>query len=295
MNILALSRVATITLGPFVDKDDALTPLTALAGSMVVQLSRNGSTFATRNSATAITHAGSGYYKVTLDATDTSVYCSLTVMVNNPSVHLPVWKDYQVLSQDKFDALQGAGWDVNVTGVAGSSVAGVADFKADVSGLSTFDASSDNVTVAAVTTAVLAQFFEDDAGAVAGSGSVVEGSQGTASAATVQAGLDANGYTPTRAAKLDNLDAAVSSVSGGAGGPGAVQKTIRTTVAGVPEDNVAVWLTTDAAGNNWYAGTSYSNAAGEVTFMVDLYVEYFVWREKGGKRFTNPQSKTWTS
>jgi hypothetical protein len=57
-----------------------------------------------------------------------------------------------------------------------------------------------------------------------------------------------------------------------------------------PMDNVQVWITTDEAGANVVAGTKLTNASGEVTFMLDAGT-YYVWRERGGYNFTNPQ--TW--
>ncbi len=58
-----------------------------------------------------------------------------------------------------------------------------------------------------------------------------------------------------------------------------------------PMDNVQVWITTDEAGTNVVAGTLITDASGEVTFMLDAGT-YYVWRERGGYNFTNPQ--TWT-
>lgn len=60
---------------------------------------------------------------------------------------------------------------------------------------------------------------------------------------------------------------------------------------GNPMDNVQIWITTDEGGSNVVAGALYTNTAGEVTFMLDAGT-YYVWREKGGFNFTNPQ--TWT-
>jgi hypothetical protein len=61
--------------------------------------------------------------------------------------------------------------------------------------------------------------------------------------------------------------------------------------SGNPMDNVQIWITTDEAGSNVVAGALYTNTAGEATFMLDAGT-YYVWREKGGFNFTNPQS--WT-
>jgi hypothetical protein len=55
-------------------------------------------------------------------------------------------------------------------------------------------------------------------------------------------------------------------------------------------DNVQVWITTDEAGANVVAGALLTNANGEVTFMLDAGT-YYVWRERGGYNFSNPQ--TW--
>lgn len=58
-----------------------------------------------------------------------------------------------------------------------------------------------------------------------------------------------------------------------------------------PMDNVGIWITTDITGTNIIAGTIYTNASGEVIFMLDAGT-YYVWREKAGYNFTNPQ--TWS-
>ena len=60
---------------------------------------------------------------------------------------------------------------------------------------------------------------------------------------------------------------------------------------GAPMDNVGMWISTDEANTNVIAGTLYTNANGEVIFMLDAG-SYYVWREKGGYNFTNPQ--TWS-
>jgi hypothetical protein len=60
---------------------------------------------------------------------------------------------------------------------------------------------------------------------------------------------------------------------------------------GNPMDNVQIWISTDEGGANVVAGAIYTDTAGEATFMLDAGT-YYVWREKGGYNFTNPQ--TWT-
>jgi hypothetical protein len=62
--------------------------------------------------------------------------------------------------------------------------------------------------------------------------------------------------------------------------------------SGAPIENVGVWITTDSAGAHVYAGTLYTDSDGEVKFMLDVGNTYYVWRQKGGVNFTNPQ--TWS-
>lgn len=84
------------------------------------------------------------------------------------------------------------------------------------------------------------------------------------------------------------LDAQVSGV-GGAVGSGALECTwTQKDSEEQPIDNVAVWITTDEAGTNVIAGTLYTDANGQVTFMLDAGT-YYVWRELAGYNFTNPQ------
>jgi hypothetical protein len=73
-------------------------------------------------------------------------------------------------------------------------------------------------------------------------------------------------------------------------GTGSAEGVLTVTVSGTPIDNVKTWLTTDEAGSNIYGGPAYTNATGQVDFMVDVSTTYYVWREHSGYDFTNPQS-----
>jgi hypothetical protein len=76
-------------------------------------------------------------------------------------------------------------------------------------------------------------------------------------------------------------------------GPGAGEATLTVkTTGGTAIDNVKVWLTTDEAGTARYSGPLYTASDGTVDFMVDEDVTYYVWRERAGYTFSNPQ--TWT-
>jgi len=84
---------------------------------------------------------------------------------------------------------------------------------------------------------------------------------------------------------------ALSDASGTAGS-GSISYTI--TVCDTlsnPLDGVAVWITTDSAGVNVVAGTSFTDALGNVTFMLDAG-SYYGWQQRAGYNFTNPTSFT---
>lgn len=102
------------------------------------------------------------------------------------------------------------------------------------------------------------------------------------------------GVTTTRAAKLDYLDATVSSrlptssyvpVSGS----GSTSYTVTVTKADgtSPLEGCAVWVSSDVAGNSIQAGTLYTNSAGQAVFSLDLGTHY-LWRQLQGWEFTNP-------
>jgi len=99
----------------------------------------------------------------------------------------------------------------------------------------------------------------------------------------VKTALTAQGYTTTRAAKLDNLDAAVSSI-GGAVGAGAVEYTTDEfqDSQGNPLPGVDVWVTTDKAGNHVVAGALQTDVTGKVTFNLDEG-DYYLWAQKPGR------------
>lgn len=69
-------------------------------------------------------------------------------------------------------------------------------------------------------------------------------------------------------------------------GPGASPCTLTITddgtALGTPVADADVWLTSDAAGTNTVAGTLQTDSAGEVTFLLDPGVTYYVWAQKDG-------------
>ncbi len=149
MQYLKADTATTIRIGPFVDDTDGKTAETALTIAQAdVRLSKGGAAAAQKNDATSATHDENGYYRVPLDTTDTNTEGTLDVCVSEAGA-LPVIAKFTVLPAAVYDSLI-AGTDTltaDVTQVAGSSVAGVNDFKADLTTLN-------DPTAAAVATAV---------------------------------------------------------------------------------------------------------------------------------------------
>jgi len=57
-----------------------------------------------------------------------------------------------------------------------------------------------------------------------------------------------------------------------------------------PIDGVAVWVTTHVDGSNVVASGS-TNDSGKVTFMLDSGTTYYIWSQKAGYNFTNPDTE----
>ncbi|MFP4354062.1 MAG: hypothetical protein ACLFUJ_02975 [Phycisphaerae bacterium] len=72
-------------------------------------------------------------------------------------------------------------------------------------------------------------------------------------------------------------------------GPGSLAVTITVTDGTHPLDGAAVWITSDPGGGNLVAGTRHTNAAGQVSFLLDPG-NYYVWKQLTGVDFTNPQA-----
>ena len=124
---LVQDTAVTVTVGPFLDKTDGVTPETGLAGSMTVYLSKNGGTYAARTSAVAITHDRDGYYKVPAAIADVDTLGRLRLQVTAEATHLSVWENYRIVTQGEYNAATGAGGTLYVTAaqVRSFKIAGV--------------------------------------------------------------------------------------------------------------------------------------------------------------------------
>lgn len=108
---LKQSTAVVIQFGPFVDKDDGITLETGLVSALDhattgIKISKNGGTQAVRNATvTASVYDAHGFYKVTLDTTDTGTAGSIKVMYTDPATCLPVWDEYKIVPANVYDAM----------------------------------------------------------------------------------------------------------------------------------------------------------------------------------------------
>lgn len=175
MQLLRQSTAQTVKLGPFLDSSDGDTEEAGLSIEQAdIRVSKDGGAFAQTNNTAGATHDEKGWYGIPLDSTDTSTLGELVVHVH-VSGALPVWGKWQVVPANVYDALV-SGSDklqVDAAEISGSSTAadnvesnignldtsvssrsshGDPDpsgyIDAAISSRSTFDASTDTVTLA---------------------------------------------------------------------------------------------------------------------------------------------------
>lgn len=91
----------------------------------------------------------------------------------------------------------------------------------------------------------------------------------------------------------ENAAVNISKIGTGITGSGADIVTVNVKVGGVGLENAQVWITTDAAGANIFAGTSLTDSNGDVTFLLDDGNTYFLWAQKGG--FNLPQGESFVA
>jgi hypothetical protein len=109
MQYLREGSATIVQLGPFLDKSDALTEETALEDILGVEISKNGAPFTNRQSGSGITHDTEGWYRVPLSTIDTELPGRLVVRAQDPTTHLPVWKEFFIVSCDYWDTVFEAG------------------------------------------------------------------------------------------------------------------------------------------------------------------------------------------
>jgi len=98
--LLLADTAATVTIGPFVDKTDFITPETGLTAGAVdaIEIYKHDGTAAVDISGTTtFTHRNEGVYTCTLSTTDTNTEGRLTLVVVDTSVCVPKSKEFMVV------------------------------------------------------------------------------------------------------------------------------------------------------------------------------------------------------
>lgn len=105
---LKQSTAIDISIGPFVDAADGVTPETSLTITQPdIRLKKNGGAWAQKNAAQTLSHEENGWYEVALDTTDTNTLGNLLIAVNESGA-LPVWREFQVVPANVWDSFFGA-------------------------------------------------------------------------------------------------------------------------------------------------------------------------------------------
>lgn len=113
--LLRQSTAKTHRMGPFLDDDDGVTPMTGLTIAQAdIQISKDGGAFAqTSEASPTTTHDADGWYQIPLTANDTDTLGPLTVQLS-VSGALPVWEHGVVVPANVYDALVAGTDSLNV-------------------------------------------------------------------------------------------------------------------------------------------------------------------------------------
>jgi len=114
MRFLKQSTSVDVKIGPFLDETDGKTAETGLTITQPdIRLAKNGGAWAQKNAAQTLTHEESGWYEVTLDATDTNTLGILMVAIHEAGA-LPVWIEFMVLPANVYDSIVGGSDNLQV-------------------------------------------------------------------------------------------------------------------------------------------------------------------------------------
>ena len=131
---LRQSTSRVVRVGPFVDVTDGFTPETAVTltgggdnADEAEALKAAGAVTADISAATWAAIAGAdGWYDLTLTASHTDTVGDLTIVIQNDSVHLPVFAAFEVIEEAIFDGLYAASAarvPADATAISGDTVA----------------------------------------------------------------------------------------------------------------------------------------------------------------------------
>lgn len=216
--ILRQSTQVVVRIGPFVDVTDAFTPETGVtltgggdnadeaealkaAGAATADISAN--TWA------AITGCD-GWYNLTLSTSNTDTVGTLDIVIQNDSVHLPVYARFQVIEEALFDGIYAASAAVvpaNTTQIAGSAVStSTAQIGVNIVNAAGTAWGSGGITAASIA-----------ASALNGKGDWNVGKTGYALTATTGLGNQTADITGSLSGSVGSVTGAVGSVTGAVG------------------------------------------------------------------------------
>lgn len=105
---LRQATTGAVILGPYLSASDGVTAQTALTiTDAQVQLIKADNSPVQKNDATDLVHTSGGWYKCTLDATDTNTVGSLIIQTQDSATYLPVWREFYVLDENAYDGMFG--------------------------------------------------------------------------------------------------------------------------------------------------------------------------------------------
>lgn len=278
MRFLRQNTATRVTVGPFLDKTDGITPEVALTatnekitlmvdtgGVPTLVIDATATASAGDNDLVHVTNDDAGFYDLELTAAQTNYVGRAMLSINYVTDHCPVFHEFTILPANVYDSLLGTDkLDVNAAELGGTSQTG-----RDI---------GSSVLLSAGT----------------GTGQIAL----TSGAVTVGTNSDKTGYSlataPPTAAQIDTQLSSTHGAGlwGAAAGSGSTSTTLTITVSSVARDGVSVWVTTDSAGTNTVASGT-TNAFGQVTFLLDPGT-YYAWKSLSGVNFTNPETFTVT-
>lgn len=112
MILLRQNTATARQIGPYVSSTDGHTPSTGL--SPTIELAKTTGAFAARGSTGAITYDSDGWYLVPFSTVDTNTLGPL-IARGTESGAIPVWHEFQVVTQEFYDQVCGTGNAVNLT------------------------------------------------------------------------------------------------------------------------------------------------------------------------------------
>ena len=144
---LRQSTEYNIKIGPFVDVGDGFTPETGItidaADEAEILKANTTGTLAIAGTLTAITNCD-GWYYLTLSAGDTDELGPLTIVIQDDSACLPVFKEFEVVEQNYWDTKYNSTGSMKST-LTSAEYTTVTSFRA--TGFSTFDPANDGVSL----------------------------------------------------------------------------------------------------------------------------------------------------